>query len=144
MSVPSPLLRVLLSISLILNGSSYAMASMHMQMGHGPAPALAVEQAPDSVDAAEPPCHQHQNGVLGLEAPLSDTASDTASIQSEIPPPECCKSGSCRCACVHQVQVAVSVYSLDGAVIEHADVMPPLNPGHAAPVLPHLIRPPIG
>lgn len=139
------LLRVLLSISLILNGSGYAMAATHMQMGHGGAAASVAEpEAPDSVSAAEAPCQQHHSGASGPVAQLSDTTSDTAAVKSEHPSPDCCKSGACRCACVHQAQVAIPADSLDGAVIEHAGVMHPLKPGHAAPALPHLIRPPIG
>jgi len=144
MSVLSLLLRVLLSISLILNGSGYAMAATHMQMGHGDTAVLAPEQAPDSMSAAEPPCQQHHSGASGPVAQLSDTASDTAAVKSEDPSPDCCKAGTCRCACIHQAQVAIPADSLDGAVIEHAGVMHPLKPGHAAPALPHLMRPPIG
>ena len=144
MTVLSVLLRVLLSISLILNGSGYAMAATHMQMGHGDTAASAPKQASDSVFAAELPCQQHHSGVSGPVAQLPDTTSDSATVKSEHPSPDCCKSGACRCACVHQVQVAIPMGSLDGGVIEHAGVMQLLKQGHTAPALPHLIRPPIG
>ncbi|HVR81202.1 MAG TPA: CopL family metal-binding regulatory protein [Luteimonas sp.] len=141
----SILLRVLLIISLVLNGSGYAVASTHMQMGHMDTAVLAPPSAAERVATAEPPCHQDQhNSASASAAQLPDTAPAAAPGKSKHPAPDCCKFGACSCACVHQAQAAVPAYSLRYTVIEHAGVVRPMQPGHVAPTLPHLIRPPIG
>lgn len=145
MPVPSLLLRVLLSLSLVLNGSGYAMASTHMQMGHHESAATTPQQAHDTVAAADPACHpQHHDSASEPATQASDTTPDIAPMKSEPPQPDCCKSGACHCACVQQAQAAIPMYSEGNAGMGRADVVFALQAGHAAPVLRHLIRPPIG
>ena len=58
--------------------------------------------------------------------------------------PDCCKSSACRCACVHACASALPArLHVSVQLALGLDVMP-LPLGHAAPALPHLIRPPIG
>lgn len=141
----SILLRVLLIISLVLNGSGYAVASTHMQMGHMDMAVSTPQSATDRVVTAEPPCPQDQhNGASTSAAQRPDTAPNPAPGKSKHPAPDCCKFGACSCACVHQAQAAVPAYTLRYAVIEHAGGVRPMKLGHVAPTLPHLIRPPIG
>lgn len=145
MPVPSLLLRVLLSLSLVLNGSSYAMASTHMQMGHHESAATTPQQkTDDTVAAADPACHQQHAGGSEPATQAPDTTPDIAPVKSAPPQPDCCKSGACPCACVQQAQAAIPMYSLGDSVMGHADLVIALKPGHAAPGLRHLIRPPIG
>ena len=144
MSTWPALLRVLLSIGLILNGSGYAVASTHMQMGYMATVALAPLSTGDPVTVAQPPCQHHDSGASAPATQLPDAASYTAPAKSTHPSPDCCKSGACRCACVNHAQAGIPAYSFRYAVIEHASAVRPLKPGHVTPALPHLIRPPIG
>lgn len=137
---PTVLLRLLLSLALILNGIGGAVASTGMQMEHmgwmhGAMHADAAEQS------AQPPCHEHAGVTSSDKGTDSGATANTPAKTKQSP--DCCKSGTCRCLCVHQSQVAITAL-LPAPVIEHAGVMRPLKPGHAAPALPHLIRPPIG
>lgn len=152
MSVRSILLRLLLSVGLILNGSGYAVASAHMQMDDsmqagsmqaGTSSTLVASAAL----AAETPCPTHH--LMGMqsmstESPTVHGAANTTSLKSGHPSPDCCKSGACRCACVHQCQAAVPAVAFQLAVIEKVGNVRPMQSGHESPAVPHLIRPPIG
>jgi hypothetical protein len=141
MSVSSLLLRVLLSLSLILNGMSAA-AAMHLTdgRGNGHAASAAAQPATESV----PPCHQHQSAepdAAGVDALPGDAV---AQEHTEHATPDCCKSGACRCDCVHAAH-AVPMPPTDGTLaFDHTRSSSPLTLAHATPALPHLIRPPIG
>jgi hypothetical protein len=88
------------------------------------------------------PCHGH-HATAATAAPEAATAATPAPVKPKHAP-DCCKSGACRCACVHIAQVAVPVLQLPPAALDHARSVRPLALGHAAPALPHPIRPPIG
>lgn len=138
------LVRVLLSLSLILNGSGYAVAATHMQMA---IPASTPQPARDHATTAEPPCPQHHRDAAPASTSVSvapvDAVSRTAPVKSN-PPLDCCESGACLCPCVHQAQATIPAMAFHAPMIEHVGVVHPLMPGHATPALPHLIRPPIG
>ncbi|MCY7355496.1 MAG: CopL family metal-binding regulatory protein [Lysobacter sp.] len=139
----SILLRGLLSLSLILNGSGYAMASMHTQMGHMDSVSSTLPATPQPVAATEPPCYQHHGASAVVVVELPDAMQDEPSTKRGHPSPDCCKSGACHCACIHQAQAAIPTHVLRHDTAEHASSVRPLKPGHPAPALPHLIRPPI-
>src|SRR3546814_6168691 len=61
---------------------------------------------------------------------------------AETPPPDCCESGACDCACMHPAQAAVVSAAVDLGSLEHTDSVRPMSSVHASPSLPHLIRPP--
>jgi len=145
MSVWSILLRVMLTVGLILNGSGYAVASSHMQMEHTAMAGVAPPNAANSEATAGPACTEHPQAMVPVaENAGSDAATDASSVNSLDPSPDCCKSGACRCACVQQAQAAVPAVVLHQAVIEHVGSVRPMESGHASPAIPHLIRPPIG
>lgn len=135
MSRWSILLRVLLSLSLVLEGGGWAMASAQR---HVPSAGMGSERASAaSADDAMRACHGHHGAaahvaLAGHAAPHGHAA------------PDCCTSGDCDGACLH-AQATVAMSSLPVAVAPDA---PPavtrLVRGHASPTLPHLIRPPIG
>lgn len=139
MSPWSFLLRVLLSLSLALNGVTAAAAATHMPLMHEAttqaSPAVAAEGNQDM------PCHGHHasKANAGHDAPAA-TPDKTTSKSS----PDCCKSGACRCACVHAAQAALTDWPIAASTVERDLSVRPLLLGHAAPALPHLIRPPIG
>lgn len=145
MSVWSILLRVVLAVGLVLNGSGYAVASAHMQMDQeGQANTILTSVANPSV-AAEPPCAEHHSsmGSMSAKAQMGDTAADATSVESGHPSPDCCESGACRCACVHQCQATIPAIAFQLAVIEKVSIVRPMTSGHESPAVPHLIRPPI-
>ena len=86
----SPLwLRAVLSVAVIFNGSLAAAGSM-MDMSH------AVEAV--SATAAEAASgHCHEDNVAAVDT----TAIEATVAHDHDGTPDCCKAGSCRCACVH-------------------------------------------
>lgn len=144
MSLWPLLLRVLLILSLILNGSAYAMASVHMV--HGQVGAVAMsDHAPATASSTKgSPCHDHQAQPPTAATQHQGAAPVEAPSNPEPPAPDCCESGACQCACVHQVQAAMPMPALAAAKIEPAGSLRMSKSGHATPALPHLLRPPIG
>lgn len=137
MSLWAVLLRVLLSVALILNGATTAMASV--QMTHEFASKAATSVKTTSV---EMPCHQHQQSAVSTaDAPV---APPVLPSNAKHPAPDCCKSSACRCACLHAAPAAVPMMAFTPVMVEHTQSVRPMSLGHAAPALPHLIRPPIG
>ena len=143
MPLHSLLLRVLLSLSIAFNGGAVAGVRSHAAMH----PATAVEALASDAehDMAGSGCAEsgmatpqpHANHVADLDDPSGQTPKDHASD-------DCCKSGTCRCPCMHVAQLAVSVAGLVLPAVQNTqDVQIPAL-GHASPVLGHLIRPPIG
>ena len=135
MSCSAILLRVMLIVVLMLNGIGSAVASV--QMAHAGRVAVAMPVA----DAAEMPCHGHHDAQA--EATQPDVVPALAEDDPSLPDPDCCESGACRCACMHQAQAAVAVLLPIEAVIIHDRAVLAPKAGHSAPALPHLIRPPI-
>ena len=138
MKVWPALLRVLVSIALILNGVGGAVAATRMHV----APVATVEQmASPKVASTGMPCHEHQ---------VAQTAADAQHVPSgplpsgKAPVPDCCKSGACTCACAHVAAVALPSLQRAAPVPNRNLAIRRLPMSHAAPALPHLIRPPIG
>lgn len=138
------LLRVLLSIALILNGSGYAMAAPHMQTHTEDAPATAPDLTEKPMVEARPPCHAHQGAApVATQLRNADSEGELNVGKCGISPSNCCESEACRCDCV-QAPMAIQSYWLGGTVTGHAGIVHALQRGHSSPALPHLIRPPIG
>lgn len=131
MSVWSVLLRLLLAVALVFNGAAPAVAAIHAE--HMAAVPVSAEPAQAADEAM--PCHGHQAGAAEQPQPAPD---------KEPASPDCCKSGACRCACVHSTPVAIVDFGFTAPLIEHAESVRPMPSGHADAALPHLIRPPIG
>ncbi|WP_460822900.1 CopL family metal-binding regulatory protein [Lysobacter olei] len=126
MPVWSLLLRLLVAVALVFNGAAPAVAAVHA--GHMVAPPVAAP-------AAELSCHEHHQAGYADQPPATGEHPGTS---------DCCESGACRCACVHSTPVAIMDPGVVASVIEHAESVRPMAPGHADAESPHLIRPPIG
>jgi len=146
MSFWSILLRLLLGLSLVLNGVTSAAAAIHLPAGHADMRATAMETAKVSPGVAgEMPCHPPSDGGVAVPHQGSPAAIvDVSFASSGHPVPDCCEAGTCRCACVHVAQAIPPDWNLGSPAIHHARSARPLTLAHAAPALPHLIRPPIG
>lgn len=127
------LLRVLLVVALVLNGTTAAVAGVVPMHAHA-SEAAAVEQA------AVP-----EHGCDSMAA-ASDKAPDQAPMPEpgKHPAPDCCKASPCSCACVQGAQAGAPVVTIGPAAPVADPLQPPRSARHAAPALPHLIRPPIG
>lgn len=149
------LLRVLMIVSLVLNGPGLAMASsMTMMQGMDMGTAVSVTDGPDSmppghnkgdyiVASARPPCHGDaaENAVTASgHAQPSD--GDTAHGAPAQPGRDCCHSGRCQCVCAPAAALVITMLRVPVA-IGATDVTHARSSAHVPPALSHLIRPPI-
>ena len=143
MSTRAILLRLLLCIALVFNGAASAMASVQMMQMHADGQGTASVPVPTMVAGAEPamPCHHDGQASHSQDAAAAATPSKD---QQPHQTPDCCKSSTCTCACVHQAAAMVPMLVFQGATLLHVGSVRSMTVGHPAPALPHLIRPPIG
>ncbi|KOQ72856.1 CopL family metal-binding regulatory protein [Stenotrophomonas maltophilia] len=127
MSLASTLLRVVLMLSLLLNGLNAAMASGHEEMGRM---AHAVAAAAEDGEAG---CHHHA-GMQAEQAPQAKAPAHDAHCQIK----DCVRS----CA-QHPLLVVQPLPYLAGPALSLAPQPMPAN-GRPAPPLPPISRPPIG
>ena len=144
MSLWPILLRVLLGVALVLNGATAAVAAMHLAGNASAASTQSSVTEGSAVASESTPCHQ-------VEQPLEPTPlKGLAAAQQQIPDapphadPDCCESGTCECAWIHVAPLDYLGNSLRPMVGDGSRSARWLAVGHAAPALPHLIRPPIG
>ena len=143
MSLPAFLLRLLLCVTLVLNGSGYAVAGTQMQLKHIATAEQVHRLAAEVVHDAPAPCHSQV--AVGKEAApaMSHETVQSGSAASQHTSPDDCQT-VCSCDCLQHASLAM------------LDLMPPtperlnapstrrIPAGHAAPALANLIRPPIG
>ncbi len=119
------LLRVLLCLGLLVNGSAQAISLTHS--------VLASHQA----RVATPPCH----GAEGIRSAGSQAHEHLAAPTPK--KPDCCKSGACECACSHGVVATMPTLHAQARKVRHAALAGLPVARYASPALPRLIRPPI-
>lgn len=127
MRLPLALLRVLLIISLLVNGLGVAVAGVH-----GSTPAQSIT---NGAPHGGLPCH-------GTETMTPTDASATSHHEGrdhERP----CSGIDCLRACAQQPALAVSALLLPVPAYGMAAPVAPLDPGRPAPPLPPISRPPI-
>lgn len=123
----SALLRALLCLALILNGSGAAVAATQMQMGH----LAAVTPAPVMEHhGAMSPCHGEQ--AVAHHTPPAPH-----------PSPDCCQSAQCACDCLQHLTATATGFFVPMPMLAHAPVLRPMHAGHPSPALANPIRPPI-
>lgn len=126
------LLRLLLCIGLVLNGSAYAMAGGSKQGESHESNEVAADH-----DMAMSDCH----------------GADAAAQPDDLPQPahaghqdgsDCCQAGdSCHCDCQHHSPATIQQAVMLGAQAADTRVLPNTDAGRAAPPPQRLIRPPI-
>lgn len=126
MSLASNLLRVVLMLSLLLNGLNAAMASGHEEMGR-------MGHAVAAAEDGEADCHHHA-GMQAEQAPQAKAPAHDAHCQIK----DCVRS----CA-QHPLLVVQPLPYLAGPALSLAPQRMPAN-GRPAPPLPPISRPPIG
>ncbi|KRD39744.1 hypothetical protein ASE35_05320 [Lysobacter sp. Root916] len=145
----SVLLRLLLCVGLILNGSAYAVASTQMQLTH-------MSAAIEAAATVQTSCHDGMAAGGMAHDGMAMAAMDHASMsapsdhshhgQGQAPDgaqPDCCKSPTCTCSCLQPAPATAIAFALGGAHIGHSLIARPMSVDHDAPALPYPIRPPI-
>ncbi len=135
------LLRVLLCLSLILNGSAYAMAGTQMQLQHAAMlPSTMPSEAAiiSSDDGVAAPCDQSMDIGQHAGIPPVGDAPQVSTAQHD----DCCPTSQCDCACVQHTLAALQVLP-SPAGVDRSHMAIAISLGHSSPTLAHLIRPPI-
>lgn len=146
MRLRSILLRLLLCIALVANGTSAVYASTMMAFNAGMAATPAAGQG------AEPPCHDmpgmtHAAMAGDYGMPAMTHAAMAADHDAPAPPAAhygCCPPGACLCSCVSHAPTIPAVGAFAISMRPSAAPVAALRVSFASPALPHLIRPPIG
>jgi hypothetical protein len=127
------LLRALLCLALLLNGTAYAHAATRMAMGDMAAAAAA---AYDDV----PPCHEG----MDMTMPVDDMDMSTAGHHGNDPGlPDCCKAGSCDGFCTQHAPALSALAPLGTPPYPTAEAPAYRADAHASVRLSHRHRPPI-
>ena len=144
-SLPALLLRVLLSVVLIFNGSGYAYAATQMHM----ADATAASDMADHGTAAHdtPPYHADMSGNMshgGMDDPdAAPSPKDGLAGHDGHESPNCCQADQCDCVCAQHVPATSLAFWPRSLALVRGRV-PAYHPDqHLSPVLSHLQRPPI-
>ncbi len=138
------LLRALLCLSLVLNGSGYAVASTQMQLMH-----VAATQASLAAAAQDaPPCHEQRDErsaapALHVMADMASSAVACDDSHGSQATPDCCQSSQCACDCLQYATATLADVPALPAVIERAAELRAPSFSHVAPALANPIRPPI-
>lgn len=92
------------------------------------------------------PCHDMAQMAVTVASPDAAAQAPDPATQGKGKPttPDCCKSGTCQCACMQVAHAALPAMLALAFASPHSDVSHPMPDGHADPALPHLVRPPIG
>lgn len=138
MSIRSIVLRALLGLSLVLNGTGTAVAAVQMGAVTMASHAMA-SGTPPSAATADADCHDQG---LATEASI-DSAVQHDATSNPHPSPDCCKYGACQCTCAQHVQVAMALITAEGPVGVIDVALHALANGRPAPVPDALLRPPI-
>lgn len=130
------LLQVFSLLALVLNGASPAGAGLQGT------PGLAAGQG--TMAAAGHPagsCHDRDPADRGTL--FQTVPADAAAGSDEAAPPSCCDPSGCGCACASCPSAMVPAAMADGLVCVPGTRLGFRVLAHAAPPLPHVIRPPI-
>ena len=133
MFVGSLLLRFVLSLALLVSGTSHAGMVMTGMAG------MAGEHSGHVAAAAAPTCHEAGETASDHAAHVAGVADGPAGD----PLPDCCQAGSCRCACVHGLSATPVPGSAGFRPSGHQRHLEPGTVTYVSPSLPQLIRPPI-
>jgi len=128
------LLRALLCLALLLNGTAYAHAATRMAMGD-------MGAASQSGHHDMPPCHESMD--MDMDMAMDDPGAAKADHHDDAGLPDCCKAGNCDGFCAQHAPalnwltaLGAPRYPATDAPVYRADV-------HASVRLSHRHRPPI-
>ena len=126
------LLRLLLCIALVANGTSAVYASTMMAAGTGIAATAAAPQG------AAPPCHDMP--AMAHAAMAADHVAPAPPVSHD----DCCPPGACLCSCVSHAPTILASEAFALPMRPSAAPDATLRVAFARLALPNPIRPPIG
>ena len=132
MSRFAPLLRALLCLVLLLNGTAYAHAVTRMAMNG----IAAMEQAHDDA----PPCHEGMDMAMPMDEQATDSS---AHPDGDTGLPDCCKAGSCDGFCTQHAPALAWPSSLPAQRYARTEAPAYHAAAHTSARLSHRHRPPI-
>ena len=128
------LLRVLLCIALILNGSGLAVAATQMGVQH--AAMAGSTPDPQPAPAGDTTCMDH--ATAATPAPEAPMPGDHSAMT------DCCTTGaSCDATCPAGLLATLTVPAMEWRMTQHLLVARSAQPDHPAPALHDRYRPPI-
>jgi hypothetical protein len=133
MSIGSILLRLMVCLCLILQGTQAAFAATAIEQH--------VSHAAMALHAAAP-CHAH--GKAAIAAHPAASMQGHMSTGSGHPKPDCCQHATCSCDCAQFAIADILLHPMLRMELAPQRILLPMDEGLPAPLLPHLIRPPIG
>ena len=137
MPIPHLLLRVLVCLALVLNGSGLAVAATQMHVQHA---GMEVPASTMEVPASTPDDH------MGCPGHARQTTPDPASApcDSHSAAAECCQGSSCDPACPAGMLWAVTAPAQGWSITPQVLTPHQMFSDHPAPLLQSRYRPPIG
>ena len=145
MSLGPLFLRVILILTFVLNGTTSAMAAAQMSLGQQMPQNEAMQHAAEPADDHEGmACHDDGMDAGITASGTHDQASHSIPSEQHEQSPACCDGGSCLCVCAHGMHATIPSPTFAVHAYGRIDESSVPTAGHAAPDLPHLIRPPIG
>src|SRR5688572_19055413 len=137
MSLPAFLLRLLLCVTLVLNGSGYALAATQMQLTHM-ATAEQEHQPIEVVHEAGAPCHSQEPAGKEAGPAMSHDPVQSGSSESQHGSPDDCQA-LCSCDCLQHASLAMLSLMPPTSERPNAPSARRIPAGHAAPALANLI-----
>lgn len=126
------LLRALLCLALLLNGTAYAHAATRMAMGD-------MGAAAQSGHHDMPPCHES----MDMDMAMDDPGAAKADHHDDAGLPDCCKAGNCDGFCAQHAPALSWLTALGAPRYPAADAPVYRADVHASVRLSHRHRPPI-
>jgi len=142
---PKPLIHLLVSLMLVLNGIGADTVSVRMD-------ALPADEATQDVAVRDTQGDSHavamESGCKGHDSatPLQGEKGQSFDINSgkrDSASSDCCVSDACNCGCVHSSHVVLASWLLAMPTIAHASIQREALGAPASPSLVHPTRPPI-
>lgn len=131
-------LRLLLCMTLILNGSGYAVASTQMHLAH-----LAGTAEPPPAVAVKAPCHEMAMDAAPAMADAESMPDDCAGKKNVSHSQDCCQSSHCNCECLQHVSAATAFVTTIAGIPVRTEVAQTPDDDRVQPRLRSPLRPPI-
>ncbi len=143
MSIRSIVLRALLGLCLVLNGTGAAVAAVQMTTATIASNTMASDTShPTAANDAD--CHDRDMHDRSIPADAGHgSAMEDSGSNSPHTSPDCCKYGACQCACAQHAQVAVVLFPAEASIGVAGIAVHALADGRPAPAPDALLRPPI-
>ncbi len=138
MSIRSIVLRTLLGLCLVLNGTGTAVAAAQMATATIASSTMASDTT-NPATTTDADCHDRDMAA----DPGHGSVMEHDGSSSPHPAPDCCKYGTCQCACAQHAQVTIALFAAEGSIGVAGISLHALADGRPAPAPDALLRPPI-